>query len=293
MTNQLQTIAIDGGGTRCRVACVIEEQTHIVEAGSANVSTDLEKGVAEIVSGLGKLARELNVPVAEFEPIPAYVGLAGASWADIVAKVAARLPLRHVRVEDDRPSAVRGALGSDDGVLVHCGTGSFQAAQRAGRIVLTGGWGPVLGDEASAQWVGRKALSAVLMVQDGVRPVSALTERLLESFGGTAGIVAFAGRASPADFGALARGVTEAAADGDPVAIEIMRSGAVHISTHVRSLGWSAGTPLLLTGGIAAHYAPYLDVPMQQALARPKGQPIDGALSLAREFAEELSECSV
>ncbi|MES0884261.1 BadF/BadG/BcrA/BcrD ATPase family protein [Roseibium sp. SCP14] len=293
MTYQLQMIAIDGGGTRCRVACMIGGQKHIVEAGSANVSTDLESGVAEIVTGLGELARELDIPAAAFESVPAYIGLAGASWPEIVAKVAARLPLKHVRVEDDRPSAVRGALGRDDGILVHCGTGSFQAMQRAGRIVLTGGWGPVLGDEASAQWVGRKALSAVLMVQDGVRPVSALTERLSEKLGGPAGIVAFAGDASPADFGNLAKGVTEAAAENDPTAVEVMRSGAAHIATHVRALGWSEGLPLLLTGGIAAHYAPYLDVQMQQALAQPKGQPIDGALSLAREFAEELSECSV
>lgn len=293
MTNQLQTIAIDGGGTRCRVACMTGERRHIVEMGSANVSTDLDGGVVEILRGLEKLAAELNIDMSEFESVPAYVGLAGASWPDIVEQVTAKLPFVHVRVEDDRRSAVRGALGHSDGALIHCGTGSFQAIQRQGKIRLSGGWGPILGDEASAQWVGRNALAAVLAVADGFQPASTLTESLLEKFGSPAGIVAFAGSASPADFGALARHVTEAASKSDPKAMEIMQSGADHIIAQLHALGWTPGLPLMLTGGIAAQYADYLEASMRATLAQPKGQPIDGALSLAQEFAEELSVCSV
>ncbi|MCV0424392.1 MAG: hypothetical protein K5905_02880 [Roseibium sp.] len=293
MNDQLQTIAIDGGGTRCRVAGGFGERRHVIEVGSANVSTDLDGSISEILRGLEKLASDLGISLSELERVPAYIGLAGASWPDIATKVAGKLPFDHVRVEDDRRSAARGAFGHDDGILVHCGTGSFQLMQRAGRITLAGGWGPVLGDEASAQWVGRKALTAVLRVCDGLKPASPLIEQLHEKFGPPGDIVAYAGTASPADFGAIARYVTAAAGRKDRIAIEILQDGADHIMTELRSLGWSQGLPLMLTGGIAGHYAGYLEFPMQSALAQPKGQPIDGALSLAQEFAEELSLCSV
>ena len=293
MTGQLQTIAIDGGGTLCRVAGCLGRRRHIVEMGSANVSTDLEGGVSEILRGLDKLAGDLGLALPEIEKVPAYVGLAGASWPDIAEKVTGKLPFAHVRVEDDRRSAARGALGLDDGILVHCGTGSFLVMQRAGRISLAGGWGPVLGDRASAQWVGRRALSAVLAVQDGMNSVSPLIDQLRERFGQPGDIVAFAGTASPAEFGAIARLVTAAARKRDRTAVEILQSGADYIMAQIRTFGWTQGVPLMLTGGIASHYADYLDASMQSALAQPRGEPIDGALSLAGEFAEELSQCSV
>jgi glucosamine kinase len=227
--------------------------------------------------------------VDEVFAAPAFVGLAGVTGPVIAERLRGALPLRHVRIADDRPAAVRGVLGQRDGVIGHCGTGSFYAAQAGGEISLAGGWGPVLGDEASAQWVGRAALRLTLETVDGRLDPAPLSEHLLSRFDGAPGIVEFAGKARPSEFGALAPLVTEAAGRGDALAELIMRQGADEIARAIRHLGWTPRQPVCLTGGIGPHYGRYLPADIQACIASSEGEPLDGAISLAQDFAKEIS----
>lgn len=281
-------LAIDGGGTRCRAAFCDGGAVLSVETGSANVSTDFDAAVREIVAGLVRLAELAGRSRDALSALPAFIGLAGVTGPAIAERLRAALPLKRARIADDRPAALRGALGRRNGVVAHCGTGSFFAAQRDGAMRFAGGWGPVLGDEASAQWAGRAALRLTLEAVDGRRAATPLTERLLADFGGAAGVVRFAGAARPADFGALAPQVTACAGRGDAVAVEIMRLGAAEIARALPHLGWSPGEALCLTGGIGPRYADWLDAPCRAALTAPEGAPLDGALALARDFAAEI-----
>lgn len=281
-------VAIDGGGTRCRVVAQIGSERTMVETGSANVSSDFTAAIHEINLGLNGLAQRLDVSMDTLASAPAYIGLAGVTGAIIAERVRLALPFRHARVEDDRVAAVRGSLGAGDGVLAHCGTGSFFAVQSGSTIRLIGGWGPVLGDEASAQWVGRHALSYTLEYIDGRRPASALAERLIAQFNDAAGVVAFASTAQPAQLGALAPRVTATAKDGDTLACQIMRDGAFEIDRAVRDLDWRIGQPVCLTGGIGPYYAEFLPADVRAALTRPVGEPLDGALALAEAYAREI-----
>lgn len=286
----LDLLAIDGGGTRCRVACRVSGRLSVVETGSANVTSDFEGALAEITDGLQDLARISNIPLDALRRMPAYVGLAGVTGPDKAEQVRRALPLHRVAVGDDRGPALRGALGAGDGGVLHSGTGSFLGLQRDGAMAFAGGWGPVLGDEGSAQWIGRAALSAVLRVSDGVERDSALLGALRSRIGGSADVVAFAARATPAEFGALAPLVTAAGEVGDTQATSILRSGAAILSGQLRVLGWQSAMPIVLTGGLAPHYHAYLPADMQDAVTPSKGSPIDGALDLARELATKQSE---
>ncbi len=283
-------LAIDGGGTRCRIALRRGDFLVRVETGSANVSTDFEAAIREILSGLSQLSSEAAVPMQALYGMTAYAGLAGVTGDKIAGRVAAALPFKHIKVEDDRPSALRGAVGDGDGFVSHCGTGSFVAAQMNGAIRLAGGWGAVLGDPSSAQWVGRQSLTRTLDVADGLAPPSELSASLLDRFDGTAGIVAFAATATPAEFGGLAPAVSKGAAKGDELARTIMSEAAEHMAETMRKMGWQAGLPICLTGGIGPFYRGYLPADMQACLIENQGEPMDGALSLAEEFAEEITD---
>ncbi|WP_299604950.1 BadF/BadG/BcrA/BcrD ATPase family protein [uncultured Tateyamaria sp.] len=283
-------IAIDGGGTRCRMNAFERGDVVSVETGSANVSTDFDRAVREVVRGLQYLAERMSRPVEELSAAPTFVGLAGVTGTDITDRLRAALPFRLVRIADDRPAAVRGVLGQRDGVIAHCGTGSFYAAQFSGDIKLAGGWGPVLGDEASAQWVGRMALQLTLETVDGRADATALSERILTEFDGASGLVGFAGAALPSEFGKLAPQVTNAAADGDALALKIMSRGGDEVARAIRHLGWQAGVPLCLTGGIGPHYGPYLPENVRTCLSKAEGEPLDGAMSLALDFAREIAD---
>ncbi|MXQ07450.1 ATPase [Alphaproteobacteria bacterium GH1-50] len=289
MTNadDIMALAIDGGGTRCRVALSGPRGRELVETGSANVSTDFEGALVQIETGLTQLAQQSAMTYEALAALPAFVGLAGVTGPAIADRLAARLPFATITVEDDRPAALRGALGARDGVLAHCGTGSFYASQIGGRVRLAGGWGSVLGDEASAAWIGRIALGRTLECADGRRPASPLSDHFLSSLDGTAGIVRFAGTARPSDFGALAREVTDHAERGDPLAKGIMQAGADEIARALPLMGWEPGRAICLTGGIGPLFAPYLSDDMQSDLTTPEGQPLDGALALARDLARE------
>ncbi len=278
-------LAVDGGGTRCRVACEVNGVTHCVETGAANVSTDFDGALAQIQVGLDTLSRQ--VEVTDLRDWPAFIGLAGVTDAAIAGRLRDALGLTCARVEDDRPAAVRGALGAQDGLVAHCGTGSFLAVQVDGAIRFAGGWGSVLGDEASAQWVGRRALSEALCAHDGTQVQTGLMQKLLADLHGPAGIVSFAGSATPGQFGSLAPAVTSAAQAGDSVAVEILKAGADYIAETAKRLGWQSDRAVCLTGGIAGHYAPYLPDEMQSVIRPPQGEPLTGALAMAKEIRHE------
>jgi N-acetylglucosamine kinase-like BadF-type ATPase len=83
--------------------------------------------------------------------------------------LAARLrPLaRRVDVYSDAQIALLGALGEAPGVVVLSGTGSIAIGRDArGGWARAGGFGPLLGDEGSAFWLGREWLRATTQGED-------------------------------------------------------------------------------------------------------------------------------
>ena len=282
-------IAVDGGGTHCRLAAASDAGVTVVEVGSSNVSTDFDAALFEISEGLRDLSGKIGLSTDELAGLPAFLGLAGVTGPDIGNRVKDALPFLNATVADDRPAALRGALGDQDGVVAHCGTGSFVAARIEGETRLAGGWGPVLGDEGSAQWVGRKALALTLETLDGRHEESELGDAFLDRFGGPAKIVAFAGTAQPSEFGALAPLVTSAAQNDDGMAMLVLQLAALDVAQAARDIGWVPGMPICLTGGIGPHFAKYLPIEIQNGIASPMAEPLAGAIALAQELRREVA----
>lgn len=84
--------------------------------------------------------------------------------------------------------------------------------------------------------------------------------------------------------------MTRFAGQGDAVAEQIMRQGADEIARALRQLGWNAGMAVALTGGIGPHYLPYLPEDMCAAVIEREAEPLDGAISLAQDFAQEIAD---
>ncbi len=278
-------IAIDGGGTRCRFALAQPGQRILVEAGPANATSDFRATIDCMMSGLTALANEANVSVDSLYNLPAFVGLAGVKSRETIDRLTQALPLTQPFYAEDRLAAVRGAIGTQNGFLVHCGTGSFFAVQMDAHQRFAGGWGSVLGDEASAQWVGRQALILTLQHVDGFLPASTLAQELLARFEGTDGILNFASQATPDQFGSLAPMVTEQARSGDVIGKQVMQTAASYIATGLDQMGWTTDMPICFSGGIGPECTAYLPSEKQAAIIEPRGTPIDGAIELAFEFA--------
>ncbi len=284
-------IGVDGGGTACKAALCLGADAARFElrGGPANVS-DFDAAILSISSTLTALAQSAGLGMADLEGASAHLGLAGVMSPALAVRVAvavkAAVPLGRITVTDDQPTTVSGALGSGNGVVAAIGTGSFIGRQSGGAVRVLGGWGFLLGDQASGAYLGQRLLRAVMLAVDGIAPASDLTASVLAQFADDpARIVAFAVRAVPADFAALAPMVLKAALTGDPLAVTLMQGGADYIAKVATTLGWMEGEPLCLTGGIGPAYQPWLPSVMGGAVVAPRGSALDGALALAARAA--------
>lgn len=275
-------IGIDGGGTRCRFALTASGKRFETVLGGANVHTDLAKGIAVLKEGLQALGAEAGLPPEQLAMVPAYAGLAGMTDDATAKSVEAALPLDLITVEDDRRSAVAGALGSQDGVVVGIGTGSFVVRQSDGGMQFLGGYGADLGDEASGCWLGKALLARMLHCRDGLREESDLIAETWKQFDGrVAPLLKFAQSASPFRFADLAPAVIDAAIEGDINGEDLMLQGARYIEDCLTALAWPAGEPVCLIGGIGPRYASFLPARISSCLHPPEGTALDGALHLA------------
>ncbi|MCI2397776.1 BadF/BadG/BcrA/BcrD ATPase family protein [Aliiroseovarius subalbicans] len=285
-SNTYDAIGVDGGGTSCRIAVVLGGARASLKTGRANVNSDFSGAVETICAGVNSLADQLEVAPRTLFALPAYLGLAGVLDDAVAARVAKALPFDTAQVDEDPIPTLTGALDGADGAVAGIGTGSFLARRIGDETRLIGGHGFRVGDEASGAWLGRGALIRTLHVVDGLYPATPLTDAILDQLGGSAaGIVAFATRATPEDFGTFAPRVVAAANEGDAAGLDLMERGARYIEDGLRAVGWTPDTPLCLTGGVGPHYAPFLGDDTRAAVVPPKGSGLDGAVMLAQRLA--------
>lgn len=177
---------------------------------------------------------------------------------------------RRVRVMGDLELAHRAAFSEGPGVLLIAGTGSAALARgRRGAWARAGGRGPLLGDEGSGFWIGRRWLEG--------RP--------------DAEALALARRPDAvAAVAALARPLLARAAAGRPAERRVAREAADHLARLARraaaGAGLRAGAPVCVHGGLARspYFARLLAARLGRPAAPPSGRPEDHAARLAAEL---------
>jgi glucosamine kinase len=283
-------IGVDGGGTSCRVALLIDGRRFEVTLGQANATTSRGAAIATVQSGIDQVVEKAGINADALANCHAHIALAGVMRDEDAREIAAGLTPGQITVSDDRVSTVVGALGACSGCVAGIGTGSFLARQSGAQMQFIGGWGLVLGDEASGAWLGRGLLAATLRAVDGIGPSSGLTDQCLHRYGDAARIVAFASNAAPADFADLARDVVAAAKVKDVIGEMLMQQGGDYIAKGLRHLGWKPGEMVCLTGGVARMYARWLPADIAANIQQAKGTALDGALELAAQEAQVGSQ---
>src|SRR5947209_3167873 len=81
-------------------------------------------------------------------------------------------------------TALAGATRSGQGIITIAGTGSIAFGRNpAGRTARAGGWGYIFGDEGGGFDIARQATRAILRLEEGWGPPTALRETLLAATG--------------------------------------------------------------------------------------------------------------
>ncbi|MBP1804439.1 BadF/BadG/BcrA/BcrD ATPase family protein [Rubellimicrobium aerolatum] len=272
-------LGIDGGGSGCRAA-VADEAGRVLGRGAggpANIASDLEGARENLLRAARAALADAGLPESEMPRLRAGLGLAGANGRGFAERLRAALPFAEARIVSDAVAAVKGALGERDGIVAALGTGSVFARQRGGAVRLIGGWGLILGDEASGAWIGRAILSQALRAVDGFVPQTPLLAALVAEQGGPDGVVNLSLAARPADFAAFAPRVV---ASDDPAAREVMDRAVAEVAAAVDLLQEGAALPVVLLGGLGPVFAARLGG--RWAVIPALGTALDGALLLAR-----------
>jgi len=280
-------IAVDGGGTGCRVAVGTLNAGVLAQAkgGPANINTSFDGSVANIVKAVETALAQAGLDGADLAQATAHVGLAGADTAAARDRTCAALPFGRCIVTGDRETSVAGVLGRQDGFVIALGTGTIIARQQSGEIRTVGGWGFAISDQASGAWLGRALLTRALLVADRIEPATPLSQHISDQLGGLAGIVAFSATAQPGDYAKFAPEVFAAAGKGDKLALDLLHEGSAFLERGLDTLGYVSKDVLSLAGGVGPHYAPYLSEKYTRTVQKPKGNALEGAFGLAVQAA--------
>ena len=257
-------VGVDGGGTKTRALLADEHGNHLAEAvgaGSAVRPQEIERS-AGIIAGVVRDAIE-SAGKGEERARVLCVGVAGAGREPerqgLLESLVAMQIADEVIVQTDLAIALDDAFGEGPGVLLIAGTGSSAYGRGpTGASARCGGWGPVIGDEGSGAWLGRRALSVVAAASDGREPETALTGAILTATETTeaADLIRWAASATPATLATLAPVVLSVADGGDLRANALVSMAVEELTLHVRSLARQlftderASVPLAFTGGL-------------------------------------------
>ena len=289
-------IGFDAGGTKT-VGLLADERGTVLRdarAGGGNLTTEGELGVEKT---LFQVIDALDPPT----PVDAVcLGIAGAdrpAHRELVREVLARLGFRRrVRVVHDAVVAL--AAGAPDGIglVIVAGTGSVAyGSDPQGQTARSGGWGWLLGDEASAFWLGHAAVRQGIRGADGRGPETTLFERICARVGAeTPQDLAdwfYAQDRPRAGVAELAGLVEEAADAGDRAAGALLDQAADHLARAARAvarrLSFPDPFPLLLAGGtfracpsLEPRLAALLELP-EARIERLAVEPARGAVALA------------
>ncbi|PYX79180.1 MAG: hypothetical protein DMG70_28925 [Acidobacteria bacterium] len=230
-------LAVDAGATHTRTAVAniggrvfgksLVGPANSYAVGELRALENLEDGIWQALRRAGVRASQISVAVIG----TAGVDYDGSGAARITHSLRCELPKTQILVKADALIALEGALSGDPGVVIVCGTGSIVLGKdSSGKLAKVGGWGPLMGDEASAQWVSREALRRAALAADGTGPATSLVRCLLNRyklhcFDRIIDAV-YKHPMTPAELGALAPMVSSAAEQGDEVARDIFRVGA-------------------------------------------------------------------
>lgn len=257
-------VGVDGGGSRTRVVVADATGSELarVEGAASALQPGQEGHAADVIKAL--IAEALvKAERTETRPAVCVVGVAGAGQERAAqalwSALASRRVADDVSVQADATIAMDDAFGDSAGVLLIAGTGSVAFSRSPnGRLERCGGWGPNVGDEGSAAWLGRRALGVVTASQDGREPDTALTGAILTALEleTLEEVIPWAANATPGAFAQLAPVVSQVAATGDLRANALISFCVEELSLHVRTLARRcftderASIPVALAGGL-------------------------------------------
>lgn len=234
-------LGVDGGGTKTHIA-LMNSAGDVVCEGFAGPANPLRVGVETSVANILKAINEAcdRSGSSRGDIVSATLGLAGVRRMDIRQRVRDSF-LQHIRVKKievitDAEIAWYGTTLGKPGLVVIAGTGSICFGKNAkGQIAISGGWGPLAGDEGGGVGIARDALHAVAKASDGRGEQTELSKQASDYFRASGPenliVAIYSPHVDNSRIAGFARLVVESAIDGDAIAVSILTEAGKELGT--------------------------------------------------------------
>lgn len=179
-------LAVDGGATKT-VAAVYKDEILGVGISSSGNYTEVgeEQAKKNIIVAINEALNNSSVSLKEIDK--AIFALAGIGDSKKFTEIGERIAkdiFKDSIVMNDGVSALRATNLFNDGAVFAPGTGSVAFYQKNGEIVRVGGWGWFFGDEGSASWISKNAITYAIRSIDKIEKESKIPEEVEKFFGG-------------------------------------------------------------------------------------------------------------
>ncbi len=276
---------VDGGGTSCR-ARIRNELGELVgesKSGSANILLGTQLAMESVIEAINGAAKQGNLPEYQFNNMHVGLALAGAeqklAWHEFMHLPH---PFLSMTLNTDAYGACIGAHNGENGAIMIAGTGSCGIFLQDGNQHVLGGREFPISDQGSGAIMGLHLIQQTILAYDGIRPKTALTERILHLFSNDIdNIVSWSKTAKPCDYGKFSPDIFDFFKQNDPLAAELLKQTATDIEMYLNALRGKGATRIALMGGIAERIEQWLSPQIQQYIVKPRFDAIEGALMMA------------
>jgi len=306
-------LGIDGGGTK--TTCAVGNESSLLVTAMAGPSNVVRVGERRARESLQMAAQQAcaaaGIVLAQVERT--CVGGSGAARPELAEKVRgflAEILSTPIDVIGDMEIALEAAFDRGPGVVVIAGTGSIAYGRDPqGRTARAGGWGFAIGDEGSAHWIGRTAITAVLKSsdRDPQAAQSALAEALCKEWNvnSLSDLARVANSLPPPNFAALfpplvstedevSRSILGQAGRELAEVASVVMNRLFEKNDTLFEKDHTGPVPVATTGGVFRHAAMVRDVfynelhvlDSRALINRRVVEPVEGALRLARKAAQ-------
>ena len=305
--NNYTVIGIDGGGSKTRGRLVYGEQQVQRVIGSTRVGVvGFIEACERVVQLLVDLTNDAGIDKSEIDAV--VVGVAGI-WLEEerqrfahLLRIIARdsgFNLQDLIATSDAEIALRGAFGSEAGIMLIAGTGTITLGKnKQGDLIRSGGWGIEIDDEGSGAWIGKKGLSACVKAIDGRGIQTSLLHKLADRYPQISlkfpRTIVSAFMDKVFEYHHLTQMVLEEAENGDSVCLEIVQEAAERLHENIMAVAKNIpGIPLPVSflGGllenntlIARELLNKIKEKDSFNVVNPKGTALDGAIEYCFEL---------
>jgi glucosamine kinase len=288
-------LGFDGGGTKTE--CVLgDSEGNILAKATSGPSNPLRAGYMRAWFALGEAGDNVMArhKLTAHQIAAVCAGLGGAGRPGVARRVTTYFersyPQAEVQVTTDLDIALHAAFGDREGILLLAGTGSAAFGRDAhGRTARAGGRGPWISDEGGAFDIGRRAVQAVSLADEGRGPETALTKKVLSqnAWRDWTRLLEAISKNSDDVFPKIFPFVAQVADKGDAVAQRILTEAAGELAglAHVvaRELGWLDAPFAIAKAGGTYGRSKFFDAAIESAVTNlmPKARLVGMEMSAA------------